>query len=337
MKIPIKTNQAGFTLIEFIVTLVIAASAAAMLYAFMGTTLTRSSEPIFRLQKSSNLHQVMENIVADYNRLNALNLRYKWQALTIYGVGNVVIPTTSTGYYYTCTNSGTSGAAQPTWPTTTGSTVTNGTTIWKVGGVIWKSSGTPVENIVWHTSRVYLVGDIMIPIKNTGHYYRCATAGTSSNSIPGAWRPSTVYAANTIVVPPMFNGRFYRSTAGTSGTTQPVWPVTDGGTVADNTMTWTEVPDGTLRWTEAGTILNKTTTTASNNDDVLNDNIYNYLTTTPARYGTGYTVVSAETKFVKFSSGAEQDAVGADEESILKITIQDSATGERLTQLFTIR
>ena len=47
MKIPIKTNQAGFTLIEFIVTLVIAASAAAMLYAFMGTTLTRSSEPIF--------------------------------------------------------------------------------------------------------------------------------------------------------------------------------------------------------------------------------------------------------------------------------------------------
>lgn len=37
------------------------------------------------------------------------------------------------------------------------------------------------------------------------------------------------------------NGHFYRvTTAGTPGTTEPTWPTSSGGTVADGTVTWTE-------------------------------------------------------------------------------------------------
>jgi hypothetical protein len=287
----------------------------------------------------------MENIVADFNRLNALNLRYTWQTSTPYRVGSVVLPATSTGYYYTCVTAGTSGTTEPSHSTGIAS---DGSVSWKVGGVIWKSSGVPVENIVWHTSHTYSANDTMIPINNNGHYYMCTATGTSGATEPAVWKPTKIYAANTIVVPTLFNGRFYRSTAGTSGTVEPVWPTTNGGTVTgDGGVTWTEVPDGTvgatlgqLRWTEAGTILAKSTTTGSSNDDVLNDNLWNYLINSPNRYGTGYTVVIDKTKFIQFDGTTEVNAGDnstSTEKNILKVTIQDSTTGEKLTQLFTIR
>lgn len=328
-----KNNPAGFTLIELIITLVIAAIAGTMLYTYMGSMLARSSNLVLSLQNTSQLNQVMENIIADYNRLNALNLRYKWQASTPYRVGAVVFPSVSNGYYYTCSTAGTSGASEPAWPTTTGATVSNGTVIWKVGGVIWKSSGTPSENIIWKSSQSYSVNNIMIPIINDGHYYRCTTAHTTTGSEPSKWIGSISYSVGIIVMPSSYNGHYYRcTTAGTSGATEPAWSATAGSVTIDGPVRWTEI------WTEAGTILAKSTTTASSNDDVLNDNIWNYLMNTPARYGAGYTVVTAETKFVKFSSaGVEQNATGSDEKNILKVTIQDSSSGERLTQLLTIR
>jgi prepilin-type N-terminal cleavage/methylation domain-containing protein len=270
-----KNRQAGFTLIEYIVALVVAAIVASMVYTFFGSALTQSSIPIERLRQVSNLHQVMENIVADYNRLNALNLRYNWQASTPYGLDSVVIPTTINGHYYKCTIAGTSGGTEPSWPI-------NGTEI-SDSGVTWKDSG----NIIWQKNHTYSNGDIVVPIKNNGHYY---------------------------------------ITAGGSNTTEPDWKTTPGGvtTVAGAT------------WTEAGTILAKNVTAPSN--AVLDDNLYKHLTTSNGdRYGTGYTLVAADTKFIKFSSNSEADATGSDEQNILKVTIKSNYSAETLMQIFTIR
>jgi len=348
MKTHAKNHQAGFTLLEFIIGLVVAAIMASMVYTYFGTALTQSSLPLSRLQQSSNLHQVMENIVADYNRLNALNLRYKWQASILYKIGSVVVPTISknNGHYYKCTTAGTSVTEPTTWPTGSGASVSDGGATWREGSIIWQASGIPTEDFVWQPSHSYNGNDIMIPIRNNGHYYRCTTAGTSGSSVPNVWKPSTVYAANTIVVPTLFNGRNYSSPASpsttTSGTTEPAWPTTNGGTVPDNTVTWTEVPDGTVRWTEAGTILARSDAAASNNEAVLNDNIYNYLTTNNgSRYGTGYTVVWVGTVypgFIKFSGTSEANVTTAtDEKNILKVTIKSNDSAETLTELFTIR
>lgn len=326
-------NESGFTLIEFIAALVIGAIAAAMVYSYFNTSLSGSAEPVKRLQEANNLRLVMENIVADYNRLNNLNNRSEWKASQSYRLNSVVVPTTSNGHFYSCTAAGTSGATAPAWPTGTNGTVTDGTVTWKEGGVIWNATGT-TETIVWQPAHAYSQNNIMIPSINNGHYYKCITAagGTSGSTVPKTWKYSYNFLINDIIF--ALNGRFYRCiVAGKSGTTEPAWPASDGTTITDNTVTWQEVPDGSVRWAEAGTILYSPDTT----NTVLKDNLYNYLTTIPGRYGNNYTVVAADTKFIKFSGSTEAAVTGGDEKNILKVTIKDDNSVKTLTQIFTIR
>lgn len=163
MKSYLKNHQAGFTLIEVIVTLVLASVIAAMLSSFFGTSLTRSGEPIQRLMNSTNLQQVMENIVSDYNRLNALNSRYKWQPSINYRNGVIVTPKTipaspNGGHYYKCTTAGTSGATEPSWKKDNGITVTDGSVTWTEAGSILDSADT--TNIILKDNlKYYLTND----------------------------------------------------------------------------------------------------------------------------------------------------------------------------------
>ena len=56
-----------------------------------------------------------------------------------------------------------------------------------------------------------------------------------------AWVASTAYSLGGIVKPTGgYGGCVYEcTTAGTSGTTEPTWPTSNGATVSDNTVTWT--------------------------------------------------------------------------------------------------
>jgi hypothetical protein len=63
----------------------------------------------------------------------------RWSTATAYALGAYVIPQLLqlNGFYYECTTAGTSHAStQPTWPTTPGSTVSDGTAVWtcRAGG-----------------------------------------------------------------------------------------------------------------------------------------------------------------------------------------------------------
>lgn len=59
----------GFTLIEIIVSLVIAGILGAMLYQFMGTMVMKSANPVVAAKNGAYLNSIMENIGADYRRL----------------------------------------------------------------------------------------------------------------------------------------------------------------------------------------------------------------------------------------------------------------------------
>jgi len=62
----LKQRQNGFTLIEVIIVIIMAAILGSMMVSYFGTSLTQSSTPIHRLQDALELQQVMENITADY-------------------------------------------------------------------------------------------------------------------------------------------------------------------------------------------------------------------------------------------------------------------------------
>lgn len=49
---------------------------------------------------------------------------------TSVSVGDFTIPATPNGHLYRCTTAGTTGSGEPTWPTTSGGTVTDGTAVW---------------------------------------------------------------------------------------------------------------------------------------------------------------------------------------------------------------
>lgn len=64
-------NKKGFTLLEVIVTMIVAAILGSILVSFMGSNLMGSVTPLIRVQNSNTLTQVFENITADYNKLNS--------------------------------------------------------------------------------------------------------------------------------------------------------------------------------------------------------------------------------------------------------------------------
>lgn len=63
-----KLKSKGFTLVEVIITLVVAAIVGTMMFTTLGKSLSGSSDPIFRMQKSLSLQKVMENLVTAYEK-----------------------------------------------------------------------------------------------------------------------------------------------------------------------------------------------------------------------------------------------------------------------------
>ncbi len=114
-------TQGGFSLIELIVTIIIIAIFGSMIIVFYGSSIIKSSDPITRLRKTSDLHKIMENITADYNKYP------KWRSETYYSVMNtVIIPANVNGHGYRCNNIGTTGSSEPVWPLVASGTVNDG-------------------------------------------------------------------------------------------------------------------------------------------------------------------------------------------------------------------
>lgn len=63
---------------------------------------------------------------------------------------------------------------------------------------------------------------------------------TTAKSNGTVWAASTAYSLNAFARPTTFAGYVYEATtAGTSGTAEPTWNTTIGGTTTDGTVTWT--------------------------------------------------------------------------------------------------
>jgi len=66
---PVRRGQGGFTLLEVIVTIVVAAIMGVFFAQFVGTSVIHSADPVYRLQNLSGATHIMEYMTADYKRL----------------------------------------------------------------------------------------------------------------------------------------------------------------------------------------------------------------------------------------------------------------------------
>ena len=79
------TNERGLTILEIIITLVVAAILGTVLIRVMGTSLTRSSVPITLLQNTYSISQIIEEMTADYQELyNENTKKYDISTLKTY-------------------------------------------------------------------------------------------------------------------------------------------------------------------------------------------------------------------------------------------------------------
>ncbi|MCD6152521.1 MAG: prepilin-type N-terminal cleavage/methylation domain-containing protein [Syntrophobacterales bacterium] len=62
-------DQKGFTLVEVIITILVASILGLIFIQFMGTSMTGSVEPVIRVQDAFTIEQVMEKMTADYKKL----------------------------------------------------------------------------------------------------------------------------------------------------------------------------------------------------------------------------------------------------------------------------
>lgn len=113
------------------------------------------------------------------SNINQLQTSYAaWTASTAYTLGSYRRPTTVNNLYYEVTTAGTSAGTQPTWPTTLGTTVTDGTVVWTCRGYY---GGFPSPHI---PTPVYMNGYIAIPRYDSSDIY------TSNSDDPFSWNPA---------------------------------------------------------------------------------------------------------------------------------------------------
>lgn len=77
----LKLSLTGFTLLEIVVTLTVASVLGTIIFLYMNTSLTRSTEPVARIQTTYSLNQIVEQITADYKTLKDSNGDYNLTTL----------------------------------------------------------------------------------------------------------------------------------------------------------------------------------------------------------------------------------------------------------------
>jgi hypothetical protein len=173
-----------------------------------------------------------------------------WKPLRRYELGDYAWSDGLTGNpgLAECTTAGTSGTTEPTWGATPGATKSDGSAVWTIQSLVSDARGAGAEEL-----RVVVTGVSRPPgLDSQWDDPTSTTYQVSGYSTTVAWESGAAFGANVIVVPSVPNGFVYRSGGGTSGGSEPTWPLRIGGTVVDGTVTWTcvNVPyrSGTL-WT----------------------------------------------------------------------------------------
>lgn len=159
-----------------------------------------------------------------------------WVANSPYLIGEYVTPTAGheTGFTYLVVVAGTSHAStEPTWPTVLGGRVTNGTVgFMAVGSRRMIDTGSDLARMEVRTA----YGGSLTLLASV------ANGRVFMDFDPPHWVASTAYAVDDMVLSQNWNGWVYRCVdAGTSDSSAPTWPTTEGAIVTDGGVIWRNV------------------------------------------------------------------------------------------------
>jgi len=144
-----------------------------------------------------------------------------WQPATAYAIGMRVVPPGGNGFWYECTQAGTSGAAKPAFVSSENATVVDGTAVWICRGLlessvmskgnrIWSASGpafgspSQVLNSHANNSQPAAVVDqssslrLFLASQETGAWYRSRTFDTSVTPANGRTQLANVAAKSAM-------------------------------------------------------------------------------------------------------------------------------------------
>lgn len=156
----------------------------------------------------------------------------------------------------------------------------------------------------------------IVRLKSSAVLQRVMENITADYNVYPKWRSGTAYTASALVIPTNFNGYYYQSSAGTSGTTEPIWPL--------DSAPYTETTGTGVQWTKSGSLRTirplKTWKTSIGAEGTDQDNTYGK-----------YHVV--KNRFTQFLNYVDQDSDASDANKILKVTLRNDS-GETQTALF---
>ena len=136
------------------------------------------------------------NDFADYylgNLLNKLNapvtVTPTWTAGTVYAIGDVVKPTSSSSIAtFRCSVAGTSGASEPLWPTTAGSTVVDGTDTlrWEITADLLTVVKAVLKQVSLPLRTDIRMGLMTFGPNNSGGWIKAEVKGLATTDLNGA-------------------------------------------------------------------------------------------------------------------------------------------------------
>lgn len=134
-------RQSGFTLLEAIITLIVASLLGSMLFSYFAVV-KQAVLPIGSYQKSLDLQRVMENITSDYHNIVGSEAYPRWEPLKAYSENEIITSRSIPfGHLFICVSGGISGEAEPQWSTDKNNAIED-------GGVIWRESKGELEPLI---------------------------------------------------------------------------------------------------------------------------------------------------------------------------------------------
>ena len=134
-------RQSGFTLLEAIITLIIASLLGSMLFSYFAVV-NQAVLPVGSYQKSLDLQRVMENITSDYYTIVGREAYPQWEPLKGYSANEIItskaIPF---GHLFICISGGISGEIEPNWSSDENNVIED-------GGVIWREYKGELEPLI---------------------------------------------------------------------------------------------------------------------------------------------------------------------------------------------